>query len=109
MLPHVGTPESVSLTFSTSDSILICASTGGPATNVTWKKNGIALDIDRTNLQQSQVITDMHTSEYHTMLKLPTDNITYFSGKYECIVENGRGSNNASTTLEGTRYSASKA
>ena len=93
---QTGHPVSVNLIF--INPTLICTSTGGPATNVTWKKNQTKLEIDGT---QSQIITDTQNAEYKTMLTLPMTNIEYLDSTYECIVENGRGSGSASLKLEG--------
>ena len=95
----VGHPVLVNLTF--NDTTLICTSTGGPATTVTWTKNQTNLEIDGTTYQQSQTLIDTQNAEYSTMLTLPTTSIEDFDTTYECIVENSRGSGNASLKLEG--------
>ena len=94
-----GHPVSVNLTFINPN--LICTSTGGPATNVTWKRNQDYLEIGGTVLKQSQIITDTQNATYKTMLTLPMTNIEYLDSTYECIVENSRGSQNTSLNLEG--------
>lgn len=80
---------------------LICTSTGGPATTVTWTRNQTNLEIDETTHQQSQTIINTQSAEYSIMLTLPTTNIEDFDTTYECIVKNSRGSGNASLKLEG--------
>ena len=87
------------LTF--NKSTLICNSTGGPASNVTWKRNQTNLEIDEITYQQSQTIINTQNAEYNTILTLPVTNIEDFDTTYECIVENSRGSGNASLKLEG--------
>jgi hypothetical protein len=89
----------VNLTF--NNPTLICISIGGPATNVTWKRSKTNLEIDGTIYQQSQIITNTQNAEYRTMLTLPTTSIENFDTTYECIVENHRGSENASLKLQG--------
>ena len=96
---RTGHPVSVNLTFMIPT--LICVSTGGPATNVIWKRNEDYLEIGGTIYQQSQIITDNQNAEYKTMLTLPMTNIEYLDGTYECIVGNSRGSGNANLKLEG--------
>ena len=59
------------------------------------------MEIDGTMYQQSQIIIDTLNAEYNTMLTLPMTNIEDFDTTYECIVENSRGSGNASLKLEG--------
>ena len=95
----IGIPNSANLTFNVPT--LTCTSTGGPATTVTWKKNGQDLDMDGAVYEQNKVITDTQTAEYQSTLILPKRNITDFNSQYECIVENVRGSSNASLTLQG--------
>lgn len=80
---------------------LICTSTGGPATSVTWKRNQTYLRTDGIAYQQSQIITDTQNAEYRTELTLSMTSIEDFDTTYECIVENSRGSANASLKLEG--------
>ena len=95
----VGRPVLVNLTF--SNPTLICTSTGGPASNVTWTRNQTNLEIDGTMYQQSQTIINTQNAEYNTMLTLSTINIEDFDTTYECTVENGRGSGKTSLKLEG--------
>ena len=80
---------------------LICTSTGGPASNVTWMRNQTYLEIDGAMYHQSQTIIDTQSADYSTMLTLPMTNIEDFDTTYQCIVENSRGSGNASLKLEG--------
>ena len=80
---------------------LICNSTGGPASNVTWMRNQTYLESDGTMYQQSQTIINTQSAEYSTMLTLPATNIEDFDATYQCIVKNSRGSGNASLKLEG--------
>ena len=62
--------------------ILTCVSTGGPATTVTWTRDGAAV----TGVT-SQTVIDMMTATYNNTLtvtgRLP--------GMYNCGVENDRG------------------
>ena len=62
--------------------ILTCVSTGGPATTVTWTRDGAAV----TGVT-SQTVIDMMTATYNNTLtvtgRLP--------GMYNCRVENDRG------------------
>ena len=85
----------MNLTFNNPN--LICVSTGGPATNVIWKMN--QTEVDGTMYQQNQIITNTMNAEYRTMLTLIS--ILDFDSTYECIVENNRGSGNASLCFEG--------
>ena len=95
----IGIPNSLNLTFNTPT--LTCTSTGGPATIVTWKKNGQDLDMDGAVYTQNKVITDTQTAEYKSTLTLPERSITDFNSQYECVVENSRGYSSTSLMLQG--------
>lgn len=92
----LGHPDSVNLTF--NKPTLVCTSTGGPATTVTWKKDGTDLSLEGA---MNQIITDTQTAEYETKLTLSMTSIEDYTGKYECIIENNRGSASANLQLEG--------
>ena len=77
---------------------LICISTGGPPTTVTWRKNGQPLIIDGTRYQQSQRITDTTTATYQNIL---SSNAANLLGLFTCIVSNARGSANMSISTNG--------
>ena len=49
-----GSPSIAGLLYNRSTLTLTCTSTGGPATTVTWRKNGVAVEVDGTIYHQSQ-------------------------------------------------------
>ena len=65
---HEGHPSVISFIRAEHSSDLICISTGGPPTTVTWRKNGQPLIIDDTRYQQSQRITDTTTATYQNII-----------------------------------------
>ena len=69
---------------------LTCVSTGGPATTVTWTRDGAAATGDT-----SQTVTDMMTATYNNTLtvtgRLP--------GNYNCSVANVRTAQPATASL----------
>ena len=65
---------------------LTCTSTGGPATTVTWTKDGAPLT-DKATYQQSQTITDTLTATYENRLSIITRSDSV-SGDYACTVQN---------------------
>ena len=62
-----GTPTTTILVYSATTRSLTCTSTGGPATTVTWRKDGGVITINAT-YQQTQVVTDPVTGTYQTVL-----------------------------------------
>ena len=66
---------------------LICTSTGGPATTVTWIKDDIILSTDRRLYEYSQVITDTASATYENRLRIVTIT-TNTVGVYRCKVGN---------------------
>jgi len=72
---------------------LTCTSTGGPATTVTWRKDGAVITLNAT-YQQTQVVTDPVTGTYQTVLTID-QSVTDIFGTYSCTVGNTRGTSNA--------------
>ena len=62
-----GSPTATMLTYNDTTRSLTCTSTGGPATTVTWRKNGTVITINAT-YQQTQVVTNSSTGTYETVL-----------------------------------------
>jgi len=91
-----GAPTATMLTYNDTTRSLTCTSTGGPATTVTWRKNGTVLTINAT-YQQTQVVTNSSTGTYETVLTI-SQSVTDISGIYSCTIENTRGT----SALEGT-------
>ena len=87
-----------------NESGLICTSTDGPATTVTWRRDGQLLTIDENTYQQSQRIVFTENATYETTLCIPDDSIENYNATYECLVLNSRGSDSSSITLEGKDY-----
>ena len=65
---------------------LICTSTGGPATNVTWMRNGEVLINDNNYSITSQKLIDAETATYDHTLTV-TGRLV---GEYECNVSNNK-------------------
>ena len=69
---------------------VICTSTGGPVTSVTWSRDNVPIDItDRTTYQHSQVVTDTSTATYQSRLWINSAADLY--GVYVCSVSNSAG------------------
>ena len=89
--PFSGSPSVTSLRYDYQSRTLTCTSTGGPATTVTWRKNGIVITLNAT-YQQTKRLTDNSTSTYQTVLTIdPSVSQSDILGTYNCTVENARG------------------
>ena len=96
---HTGIPHVTSLTFNGQSNTLTCTSTGGPATNVTWRRDGVVITLNTTHQQAQRVDPAMGT--YQTLLTIdPSVGHSDIVGTYNCTVENVRGE--ASTTRKVT-------
>ena len=92
----------VDVTYDHQANALVCTSTDGPATNVTWKKNGLELNFEGTNYQQTKRIVFTENATYQTTLHISNDSIENYNATYECVVINSRGNDSLRTTvLEG--------
>ena len=77
-----------------SSQTVICTSTGGPATTVTWRRSNATLTVDQVTYQQSQVITNTSTATYENRLRLVKESPETY-GVYTCTVSNLRGSDSS--------------
>ena len=94
-----GAPSITGLVFNRSTLTLTCSSTGGPATTVTWRKNGAVVEVDGTTYHQSQRVVDTTTATYDNILS--SADIANFMGTFTCSVSNSRGGSDRSATLNG--------
>ena len=72
---------------------LTCTSTGGPANNVTWTRDGSTV----TNHVFSQTVINTTTAEYNNTLTVTGRE----PGNYQCTVSNARGSATRSIVIHG--------
>ena len=84
---------------------LVCISSGGPATNVTWKVSGEPLVFSESTYRQTQKIVSTANSTTETSLHFPNSSIEsyIYNTTYECIVSNTRGNDSSLVSLEGKR------
>ena len=68
-------------------------------TTVTWKINNQRLVTDGNRYQQTQVIVDSETAEYENILY--SNDVSNLVGVFTCIVQNARGSNNKTISING--------
>jgi len=74
---------------------LNCTSTGGPATTVSWTRDGDIVTANNSYINSSQV-TDTETATYVHTLRVTGRQV----GLYRCSVSNSRTSPAAATTLQ---------
>ena len=84
---HTGSPSIISFLFERNTTTLICTSTGGPPTTITWRRNGVP--VDERLFWQIQIVVDSVTATYENILD--TDNTSNFIGTFTCEVSNIRG------------------
>ena len=88
---HTGFPNVTSLILNGQSRTLTCTSTGGPATTVTWKRDGVVITPDAT-YQQTKRLVDPVAGTYQTVLTIdPLVDQSGIVGTYSCTVENARG------------------
>ena len=78
----------------------MCRSTGGPATNVKWLKDGVMVSSDGELYEHSQIVINTTSAAYENGLTL-IDKSSRAAGVYTCQVTNLRGSWNESLSVEG--------
>ena len=92
-----GVPHVEGVVFNRSALTLTCTSTGGPATEVVWTRNGQPVS---TGYTLSQTVTDTGTGRYGNELRAA--DIVDLVGNFICTVSNNRGvSNTGSIVLDG--------
>ena len=78
----------------------MCRSSGGPATDVNWLKDGVMVSSDGQLYEQSQIVINITSATYENRLTL-IDKSSRAAGVYTCQVTNLRGSWNESLSVEG--------
>ena len=98
---HTGSPNVTGLTF---DGTLTCTSTGGPATTVTWRRDGVLITLNAT-YQQTKRLVDNVTSTYQTVLTIdPSVGWSKIAVTYNCTVENDRGKSSETVVVRGETW-----
>ena len=94
-----GSPSVTSLVYDNQSRTFTCTSTGGPATTVTWRRDGAMITLNAT-YQQTKTITDNSTSTYQTVLTIDSSvDHSDILGTYNCTVENDRGGSSATMVI----------
>ena len=86
-----GIPRITSLRYDSQFRILTCTSTGGPATTVTWRREGVVINLNAT-YRQTKNLVDPVNGTYQTVLTIDSSvDLSHIEGLYICRVENTRG------------------
>ena len=83
----------MSLTYELSTGILICVSTGGPASQVKWNRKG-------AQYQESQQMINGSSATYHNFLSINSSNLADYNGTFMCTVSNVRGTDTTAKTYK---------
>ena len=98
---HAGSPSITNLTYNDQSRTLTCASTGGPATIVTWRRDGVVITLN-TTYQQTKSLVDPVTGTYQTVLTIDSMlDQSSIVGTYNCTVENDRGNSSETVVIPG--------
>jgi len=96
-----GSPTVTSLTYNEQSRTLTCTSTGGPATTVTWRRDGVIINLNAT-YQQTKIVVDPVNGTYQTVLTVdPSVGWSNVVGTYNCTVENVRGESSETVVVTG--------
>ena len=93
------------LSYDTESTRLVCLTSGGPVTNVTWTQDGnvLAADGDTTTITTHQQLLDTSggVALYRNVLQLSRDMESDNVGVYRCQVGNSRGSTSRDLNVAG--------
>ena len=96
-----GFPWATYLRYDSQSNTLTCTSTGGPATTVTWRRNGSVITINATH-QQTKRVVDPVMGIYQTVLTIDSSvSQSDIAGLYSCTVENVRGRSSSIVLISG--------
>ena len=98
---HAGSPSVTGLNNNSLSRTLTCTSTGGPATNVTWRRDWAVITLNAT-YQQTKRVVNAATGTYQTVLTI-SESVSQsdIAGLYSCTVENVRGSSSRILVIPG--------
>ena len=105
MLFDTGNISNVLVKYDRIHQTIVCTSTGGPATDVTWYKDKeqIMTANEGGTYNYSQIIINTTSATYENRLRI-VDKSSEAAGNYTCQVINPRGSVNRSLYIQGNYY-----
>ena len=87
------------LRYDSQSKTLTCTSYSGPATIVTWRRDGAVISLNATH-QQTKRVVDPVMGVYQTVLTIdPSVGQSDIMGTYSCTVENARGRSSRITVI----------
>ena len=93
------TIDTIELSIRPQGYILTCTSTGSPATNVEWMKDGQPLTVEGI-YSQAQTVIDRAASTYNNMLVINDKEGNIVGHTYTCSVDNVVGSDKQNLKIE---------
>ena len=98
---HAGSPDVTGLTFDNQSRTLTCTSTGGPATTVTWRRDGDLITLNATHQQTKRLVHTVNGT-YQTVLTINSSvDQSDIVGTYNCTVRNDRGESSETVVVPG--------
>ena len=99
----IGHVTNVSVQYDRTSQTIICTSTGGPATDVTWSKDNINIRFTIMGhlYEHSQIIINTTSATYENRLRI-VDKSSEAAGNYTCQVTNSRGGINGNLYIQGS-------
>ena len=96
-----GSRNVTSLEYDSQFRTFTCTSTGGSATTVTWRRDGVVITLSATH-QQTKRVVDPVEGTYQTVLTIdPSVGQSDIPGLYSCTVENARGRSSVAVVIPG--------
>ena len=96
-----GFPWVYNVIYDTQSRTLTCTSYGGPATTVTWRRDGVVITLNAT-YQQTKRVVNLGWATYQTVLTIdPSVSRSDLVGTYNCTVENARGESSMIVVIPG--------
>ena len=96
-----GGPNITEFKFDRESRTFTCTSTGGPATNVTWRRDGLLITHNATH-QQTKMVVDATRGIYQNILTIAQSVAEHnVYGLYSCMVENSLGISNRTEKYSG--------
>ena len=96
-----GSPTVTSLTFDNESRTLTCTSTGGPATTVTWRRDGVLITLNATYQQTKRLVGAVNGTSQTVLTIDPSVGWSDIVGTYSCTVENDRGESSETVVVPG--------
>ena len=101
IMPYSGKPNIQNFSFDASQQSLNCISVDGPASNVSWMRNGKKLTLDEDTYSQTQQIVNTSESMYINILFIRNNDLAKVAGNYSCTVSNLQGNSMEELNIEG--------